>query len=261
MLGDTYNSNNGKEKFSPTVYSDYKMSNIEGVDPSNLSFTYWKGMLKIAIAPMKKGTTGDNISFDHDNAISVYITHTKARILAEEIRLFMKDPHLYNNVGINTGSNGLITISNGKELGIDTPCLIIRKVSEVGNVEASYAYQFKTDYHFGIRNFDENKMGYDKQYYNQIEIDQFITLLEQYYTAMCGALAYSVVDSMQPGMARVTNKIESVMSKLGIDLNNNGYSGKSNTSFFNKGNSDKPQSSGRSFTPSTLDDISDEMGE
>ena len=76
--------NNEKKNYEPRVYSPYKMSNIEGIDPSYLGVTFFRNLLQLAISPMNKNT-GDKISFDHDNAIVVYLTHTKARILRNEI--------------------------------------------------------------------------------------------------------------------------------------------------------------------------------
>ena len=111
-LNETYNSYNqnaGKQQqYHPTVYSAYKMNNAESViDPTSISFTFWNGALKISIAPRKQNT-GDEVSFDFDNAISIYLNHTKARILYEEICKFQSDPEKYNNSGIFFTKNIII---------------------------------------------------------------------------------------------------------------------------------------------------------
>lgn len=200
-INDNYkNSNqNGKnEVYSPTVYSPYKMSNTTSeIDPGSLNFTFWQKSLKISISPMKPSSDPSDISFDHKNAVDIYLTHTKARILYNEICLFQSDPDKYNSSGIPSGE-GLITISNGSEFGFDnSPCLVIRKInSENGKTTSSYAYQFKKDYHYSIRNFDESTGEFEKhlEEYQSIEIEQFKTLLMEYYTAMSGAMAFSVME-------------------------------------------------------------------
>ena len=83
-LGDNYNGNdnNKKKYYEPILYSPYGTSNTDGVDPSALSYSFFNGLLKISIAPMKPGAQpGDRQLWDHDNAVSVWLTHVKARML------------------------------------------------------------------------------------------------------------------------------------------------------------------------------------
>ena len=87
-LGDNYNGNdnNKKKYYEPILYSPYGTSNTDGVDPSALSYSFFNGLLKISIAPMKPGAQpGDRQLWDHDNAVSVWLTHVKARMLHDEI--------------------------------------------------------------------------------------------------------------------------------------------------------------------------------
>ena len=76
--------NNEKKNYEPRVYSPYKTSNVDGIDPSSLGVTFFRNLLQLSISP-KLQNTGDKIAFDHDNAIVVYLTHTKARILKNEV--------------------------------------------------------------------------------------------------------------------------------------------------------------------------------
>lgn len=250
MLGDKYNNEN-KKQYSPTVYSPYRMSNIQGFDPSIINFTFWNNNLKISIAPKKQG---DEVSFDHDNAISIYLSHVKARILYEEICKFQADPVKYNSSGIASGQ-GLITISNGKEFGVDCPCIVIRKVDESGNVVSSYAYQIKNDYYYVIRNYDETNNSFDKvtEDYASIELEQLKTLLMEYYKAMTGAMAYSVIEQSKYDNTRISNKLDQIANKLGVQFNSGkgGYN-KSSSSVFNS----KPATN---YTSSTLSEFTQEM--
>lgn len=253
-LGDNVNNQN-KRNYSPVVYSQYRMSNTESViDPTNLSTTFTNNMLKISIAP-KKTTAGDNIEWDHENGISAFLTHTKARMLYNEIETFQANPNAYSNLGVVSGA-GLISISNGKEFGINNPVLVIRKLdSSTGKVESSFAYEFKTEYNYYIRNFDESTADFDKIYDASLELEQIKTLLKTYYEAMTGATAYSVIDNMKYDTSRMNTKIDLISEKLGIEKATGGNynnSNKSSNSIFNN----KPA---RNFSQGTLDDIESQM--
>lgn len=254
-LGDmAIQNNNDKGKYNPTVYSPYRLSNPEStVDPTALGAKYWNGMLTLTISP-RKNTTDGSIAYDSDNAVSIYLTHTKARILHDELLKFVEDPNQFNNVGVPSGT-GLISICNGKEFGITTPCLVIKKLNaENGSVESSFAYEFKQDFHYSIRNFDESKSEFDKIYYNTLEIEQLATLLKTYYEAMSGAVAYTVVDNMKYDVSRMTTKITAIGEKLGVEFGGgNGYkNNKSSSSIFNN---KEP----RNFSSGTLADIENQM--
>lgn len=238
-LGTYNNTNNNKNNYSPVTYSAYKMSNAESeVDQTAISFSFWNNMLKISIAPRKQNSS--EISFDFDNAVVIYLSHTKARILYEEICNFQNNPGLIN-AGVPSGS-ALITICNGKEFGVTTPCLVIRKVNaETGATEASYAYQFKAGYHYGIRNYNQNDGSFDKVSvdYDNLEVEQFKTLLLEYYKAMTGAVAYSVIDQMKYDVSRFNTKCNLIAEKLGVEFRAGGEkaaTSKSSTSYFNNAN-------------------------
>lgn len=257
-LGNNYDNN--KKDFQPTVYSPYRMSNVEGIDPSALGFSFWAGLLKISIAPVIK-SNNDTPSFDYKNAGTAYITHTKAKIFADEIDKFMASPDTYNNVGVDT-KGGLISLSNGKEFGISNPCLVIRKVNETsGDVDATYVYEFKTAYHNSIRNFDEKSKKFDAYLYKNLEIEQLKIILEQYYTHMTYAAAYSVVDSSKFENSRVNTKIGLIAEKLGVEFKGSkDGGGSSNKSFFNN-NSSSNGGGSKGFDSATIDDIAGMMDE
>lgn len=258
-LGDVYNNNRGDKRFNndPNVYSPYKFSNTEGLDPSSLSITFWGSTMKITIAP-KKNTPNGEISFDYDNGISVYLTHTKARILAEEIKAFLNGK--INNCGVDT-NKGFISISNGKEFGTNAKFLVIRSFDNENNtVSSSYAYEFKEQYHYSIRNFEEKKINFEKNYYDDIEIEQFVTLLEEYYKAMTGAIAFTVIDQNKYNNSRINSKIEMIANKLGVEFGGDkSSSSSSGGSFFSNR---EPSNTGGSnfnsgFNKGSIDDLDD----
>lgn len=238
-LGQTYN-NNEKEMYRPTVYG-YSMSNTAdtAIDTTNLSFSMWKSTLKIAIAPKVNGGNSDYTEWDRKNAAVIYLNHTKAYMMAQIIRGFMKDPTKYDNSGVFAGQ-GLLTISTGKEFSKDgNPCLIIRKILEDGKVDSSYAYQFKQDYHTYIESYNEKDSTYNSniEKFKLIELEEVIKQLESYAEAMTGSLAFSVVDNLSFTNNMFNNHLAKIAEGVGVQLRTGSDRGYNNKSYFaNNGN-------------------------
>lgn len=233
-LGDTYtNGSNNKKENNVNTYSPYAFTNAESkIDTTAFNTTFWNRMLILSIIPIK--VNGDNIEFDKDNAGKIYLTHIKAKMLRDEIVEYLKDPMAYNNLGVPSGA-GLISISNGKDVaGKVVPMITIRMIDESGKPTASYAYEFKTDYHYSIRNYDD-KGEFDKVYYKDYEIDALIVLLEEYYKAMTGAVAHSVMEFGKFQNDRTKNSLNAIAEKLGVDTGFKKTNSFKSTSAFNNG--------------------------
>lgn len=249
-LGRT--NNNNKQQYQPSVYSSYRFSNIESeVDKTRLSITFWNNYMKLIIAP-QKDTGNDEVVFDDENSLAIYLTHTKARLFAEIIANFIKDPASYNSCGVPSGE-GLLTISDGSEFGVDSPCIVLRKIDGDGAVTASIAYQFKTGYHYTIRNYQvvDGVSQFEKntEEHDQIELQQLQYALMSYAEAMTGAIAYTVIDQMKYDNSRMNTKLESIASALGVSFANGGGQQRTrNESVFNKA----PSSN---FTRGNLSDL------
>lgn len=266
-LGSTYNNNQGsKNGPDVTVYSNYRMNNAESmVDQTCITFRYWKQSLVIGIYP-RKATGNDEIAFDMDNGLSIYLNHSKARILKCELENFMRDPVTYNGSGVNAGQ-AVITISNGLEYGKNTPVLTIRKIDDAGNVLTSFAYEFKTDYYNSIRGYDGYNFTNVREDYKYLEIEQMITLLEEYVRAATNAIAFTVREQTKFDVSRINNKIDLIGEKLGVDMNatrgGNNRSKFNSDSYFNRPNNGGNSGGSSSFTsPSnvaygiaTIDDL------
>ena len=263
MAFGTYNNNQTTKSndLGVTVYS-YRMNNAESeVDATCLNFRFWKNSLCIGIYPRKQ-TGNDDVSFDMDNGITIYLSHTKARMLKNEIELFMKDPVAYNSVGVPSGT-AAITISNGAEYGKNTPFVTIRKLSENGEIVGSFAYEFKTHYHFSLRNFDGKNFDREYDAYDNIELLEMLTVLDEYVKASTKAVAFTVMDERKYSFDRVDKKIDAIAQALGVETarsysNGNRYS---KNSFFNNpanGNNSSGSSnfsSGVSYGSATMEDL------
>ena len=261
-LGDTYNNPNPirKTENTLTIYSGYRFNNpTSDIDKTSLSFRFWNGNLVISIAP-KKESNNDEVVWDNDAAVAIYLSHTKARILKAEIENFLKDPVTYDGCGANT-NQGIITIGNGSEYGRSAPVVTIRKIDEAGNVVSEYAYEFKRDFYNSIRDYHGDKeytISYED--YNNIEIEQFVTVLDQYILSSTNAVAFSVMNQRQFSANRVERKIDEIATALGVEnkQSNNGCRRYNSTSYFNNENASKIQrSSGVTYSQATLDDLDD----
>lgn len=259
-LGDSYNSNtdnNTKKYYSPEIYSQYGTSNENGIDPSALSYSYWNGALKISIAPMLKNPTS-NQKWDRKNAATVFLTHRAARILRAEAQKVLKGE--IHSGGTKSGSEGLITFTDGSEVGAAGYCLIIRKINpDNGDINGTYVYEFRTGFHYGIQDFQADSSNFKKDYFDTIEVDEFLDILEQYYLASSKMYTGSIIDEMKYNDSRMNTKIGLIAEALGVEFkagNSNRSSG--NQSYFDKNNGDDssyPSRSRINVRESTLDEI------
>lgn len=230
-LGDTYN-NNEKKNYSPSVTSGYRFSNPDSpIDKTSLSFSYWNKLLKVAIAP-KKETEDGSIAFDHDNAGAVFLHHTKALIFYHEIIRFLEEYRAGNapkNVGVSSGSEGLIYICDGTEFNAEGPCLVLRKIDDKGNSTSTYVYEFRKGVHSSVINYTEKDASFESRFYNELEIEQFATLLKSYYESMTMATAYSIQEAGKYDASRMNTKLKVIGEKLGVEFNKQGGNEKTRT--------------------------------
>lgn len=254
-LGNTYN-NNKKEVYSPMVYG-YSMSNTESkVDKTNLGYSYWNNFIILKICPMIQQGDSDQYTPDFKKGGAIYLSHTKARILAEEAKLFLSDMKKYSGSGVASGQNSIM-FSDGSEFGSNIPCIVIRKVTAEGVVESSFAYQFKRDYHCAIRNYEEKTGEFEKEMdaYQNIEILQLITELETYYMAATNATAFSVMEAAKFQKHREDTRIEKIAEKLGVSFDSQKQ--KSSNSYWNNKGGSSTTASSSEYSQQSLDDIID----
>lgn len=249
-------NNNNQNNYSIQTYSRYKFSNTQSsLEDTCLHHTYWNHTLKIGISP-KLQSNDDTISWDHKNAVYIYLNHTKAHILALEIAKFLQNPEGYKSMGVNSG-NGIIYISNGSEFGKTNPFLVIAKVDDQGSLVSQIAYEFKVDYHYAVRNFNAEKFDFEKSYYNNIEIEEIGILLEEYYKSMTMAGAYAVREELQYDINTLKGAQRKIAEKLGVDLGtgrSNNYNKSSNSAFNNKSNGGNSTSQS-SYSSTDIDEI------
>lgn len=231
---NNYQSNGGYDpnKYSPTVYSDFSFANKESkIDKSMISFSMWKATLRISIYPAIE-TENDEVRYNKNNGTSIFLTPIKCNMLADILEGFMKNPDEYAGKWVVSGNN-IICIQKGAN--IDKPesgaFIFIKKVSQDGSTEQSYAYEFRRDYYV-IDSFDENTGKYETNYenYQFEELKAFILQLREYYRAATNAQAFFTYKTM-------FDPLDKIAAKLGTNLASNGYGSNKQQSYFTQNKS------------------------
>lgn len=240
---------NSNQKKSINVYSNYRMTNSKDVSNyggSSIGFTFWQGTLKIGIAPLKMVSGQDYPMPDRDREVSAYLKHTKARILAKEIRRFLNGEQ--TSVGITTGANTFITVSDGSDFNLEQPVICIRKLNkDLSALEEEILFICRNDLHFSVHNFDKATFDGDKDFdtYKNMDLEDFVLVLEEYARSMTNATAYSVHETAQYVNSNMNASIEAIAEKLGVNSN------AGTSSSFGSGSSN----SNSEFKRASLDDM------
>lgn len=261
-MASTYNSND--KQLTNTTYSGASFSNPDSkVFPSRLSISYFNKVMKLTIAP-KVENQGNNgyASYDAEHQTYVYISATKAKMLCDLIDYMKGNKDTVHNVCIEL-KQGLLMISDGSELGIETPCISIRSADESGNVK-TVTYETKTGYHKGAYNYNVSDNTYENYVFDEIELDVLYIALKEYVKASSYAVAASVMEASMFRNDRVQKTISSIASKVGASSGSGNKTYNSRT--FLSGDSDNTPSntSGNNMIPkeyeaSTFDDIANAM--
>lgn len=235
-FGTITNSN----QYGPTVYGFALHNPYSVVDKTMLGCSMWKGSIKLAISPAIEGDS-DTVRYDRANSVAIYLTPPKAHMLARLLRDYLQDRDKYNGSGIPS-ANKLVTIQKGSDLvktgdeekkAMAGDVLMIRQINTEGTIENSYAYEFRRNVYGFIQKFNSETGKFEQDFtrHADLDIEQLITQLEQYYMAMTNAVAFTVADTLYPCIEKIANK-------LGVDLvsSNYGNSYRSNT-YFNSNNS------------------------
>ena len=258
MAFKPYN-NNDKGPVCST-YSGISFSNPESsLGQTKISIGYFNKVMKISIAARNNnGSNNEYATYDNDNAVSVYVSSTKARILYLLIQKLISDPDTHN-VCVEL-KNGLIKISDGSEYGSSTYCISISYASEDGSVH-EIVYQTKGGYHTGAVNYSNGT--YQTETFDDIELETFMMALDEYYKASSYAIAASVWEANMYRHEYEINMIKSIAEKCGVQTNNNSNPAKFNNKTFLANGSQNNNTAGsmipKEYESSTFDDIAASM--
>lgn len=262
-------NNNVKE---PVVYSKLEFSNPESkVDATKLTFQFTYGLLRVSISPRKVdgNQSAENVRFDYNNTIDIWMSHNHAYILRQEMRrlLEVNDPNKLKYVGIATKKDVIINFGFGVDYGTENFIMSISKLAPDGAVQSSYVFEFSDEGYSSIVNFDMNTKKFEKNQIRNLEVEMIITLLDEYIKSSNGAYAYMNQYYDRFNDNRKHNMLAGLCEKMGINVGNKpNYSRNGNGGFFsNNGNYNNeslngamnPPAEGR-FRESSLDDMTSE---
>lgn len=262
MAFKSYNNNDR----SPvcTTYSGISFSNPESsIGQTKISISYFNKVMKVSIsARNNNGSNNDYATYDNDNAVVVYVSNIKARILYLLIKKLINEPDTHN-VCVEL-KNGLMKISDGTEYGSQNYCISILYASEDGSVH-EIVYETKTKFHTGAVNYTNGT--YQTESFDNIELDTFAMALDEYYKASSYAIAASVWEANMYRHEYEINLIKSIAEKCGAQVGNASNSAKFNNKTFLSGNGTSQQNNTnnsnsvipKEYETSTFDDIASSM--
>lgn len=257
-LGNSYSNqgNNQNSMWEPSYYSRLRIKNP--VENIGLTFIFWKGTLKVSIAETGSAQEGRNNELAY-----IHLSPTKARILAEAVQRVIANPEGKDIYGVDTGTGetrGFIAI--GREQSV--PFLFIAKVNGQGGYESSQRFTFNADYNYLLKVHDLAKLKCQKEFMNQVELQQFADLLNDYARFASGALGASFYDIGRYEAAKLSNMVRKIGEKTGaLDANYRG-NGSGNNSFFKNvdAEAEKPSNAGGNKKSSyqSLTDLDEYLG-
>lgn len=245
-IGGNYNSNNGegkKQLYENTYYSRVRIKNDEA--KLALGFSYRSGLLIAEISEIKEG-------FQYEALESIYISPTKAALLTKELKRFKyylteTDEKIEPNKAFGvTGGMGEKVSYIGFHANEDKKIFVtIGKIDGQGNITNAATIPLNSEYHFAVEWDNIESMDLSKVYYETIELDQIVQMLEDFARCMTGALAYSVVDMARFDIAGIKGKMDPIYDKLGIERRSYGNKSYGENNFLS--NAGKASSKSTSF--------------
>ena len=229
----TYN-NNQDNKPTVNVYTPISFSNPGSkVMDTKFGISYFNRMMVLAIAGRSNSGSEDYATYDNDNAVKVFVSYHKAKILHDAIldMLTNKDK---NNVCIEL-KNGLLKISNGVEYGSTFPCISISYADKDGNVNEIVYETKETGYEAA---YDYSDGNYSTLTFPRFEIETFLMVLDQYYKASSYAIAATIRESTMYRDKYNQNAIKAIAEKVGASFDMGGSKGSfNNKTFLSQGGS------------------------
>lgn len=226
------NGGNSQNNIDANYYSRLRINNSN--DNLSLTFMFWRGLLKVSILEM----INNNGNTQSNEIASIFLSPTKARLMSECVGRIINDPETLEIYGINTGIgevNGFMAI--GRDSG--NPYIVIAKVGKNG-YESSQRFNFNVDYNYLLQVSSLKDLKFKKEYDNNVELQEFKDILEDYARSASGALGASFYDIGRYENAKTTNLIRKIAETVGVENGNQNGNGtynrqSSSGNYFNNG--------------------------
>ncbi len=244
-FGTVYN-NNQDNRPSVNIYTPISFTNPSSkIMDTRLNISYFNRMMVISIAARSNPGSNDYAQYDNDNAVKVYVSFSKAKLLHDAIMDMLTNGDK-NNVCVEL-KNGLLKVSNGIEYGSQSPCISISYADKDGNVN-EIVYETKTSYEAAYNYSDGsfNAINFPK-----FEIEAFCMVLNEYYRASSYAIAATVRESSMYRDNYTRNALKAIAEKVGAQIDNgNGAPNKgsfNNKTFLSQSQNNNSAVTGNSF--------------
>jgi len=257
MAFNTYNNNDKKQMTA--VYGQAVMANSESkICASRFSISYLNGLMKLSIALKNSDNSQGYATYDNSNAVTVFLPHTKAKMLNDMITFMRKDKSVHNVCMELRG--GLFKVSDGTEFGSSAPCFSIMYARDDGET-GEVIYETKNDFHTAAYNYENNK--FSSKTFTDIELDMLQVYFSEYVKASGYAIAATVADNLAYKLSAQYDLIRSIAEKVGARSN----SKQNNKPFLdpngNRGESNKTpddfMNPPKEYEMSSFDDIANSM--
>lgn len=258
-LGDGNNGNgNSSRVYDSTFYSRAGSKNAE--TKLRLAYRFRSGLMTIVIAQEKDG-------FKYDDATYINLSMKKARLFRDKLKEFKKQllegaaPDPDKAFGVDAGIGETVsfiamhTVAMDPDAGINGVGygLTIGKINSNGEVTDVYDYPFNFSYHYSLAWNNLSAMDVSKEYNDMLELDELITVLDEFVSVSGGATAVSVFDMGRYEINRLMNPI---YEKLGIERGRkNNSEGNNGGGYFRNAGATSHQSNNRS-----IEDLDDLLG-
>lgn len=236
-----FNNTQSNQKDRKTVNTNsFQFFNKDGFDPSTVIFGFWKeNFFSIKIHPAKdKEKQTETDVFDYDKVINTALVVTNANVLLngakKKVLPALEEGIAGKVAGVVVSGNNIVTVGTKDVDGKVVAYLAIHKgLNESRIPEMSCYYEFKSGEM--ISDYDETTGNFDKEEF-PTEFHMFITVLEEGLRAMTNATAHSmrVVDNY--ARRKNTEKIDAIMSGMGIQQPSGGGGKRFSKPFANSGN-------------------------
>lgn len=246
-IGENGNNGGTRENRDTTYYSRFRTSRTK--DGLGLAVRYSGGLMIVEI-----NKTDEDASFKTSPVEAIYLSPTKARILAMQLKAFMDyragdDIDRNKAFGVNAGMNEKITYIAFSTDEDKIIYLTIGKFDGTGTITESATYQFAKEYNYGLEwnNLEANDLS--KVFFDEVEINTLIQAFDDFSRSCTGALGYGTLDLNRYEAGRTNGKFDQIFDKLGIErpVYNNRRSGGGNNNFL----------SNASSKPASMEDIED----
>ena len=206
-----------------SYYSPIRINNPDG--NRGFNFEFRSGLLQFKIV-----SKGDNYQWNRDPDAVIYLSPTKAALLAKEIyamKEYIDKGDIDNKraFGVSGGMNEKISFIAFQPMDTGVITINIGKFDNKGQIVEKHSCDLNLKYNYSLEWKDLDAMELEKVYDDNIELEQIIQLLTDFARYMNGSAAYANSYVTRYDNARILNKLDPIYDKLGIErIGNNGYS-------------------------------------